>query len=294
MRVLPGVESRSGLFTREQAKKAGLTAGQVRRKIASGQWQVVIGPVLALRGMAITPRVRDLAVALAAPAAVLSASSAARCHGIDVPDRRTWLTVGRHGRSRLPGVEVWHEDLPESDAEMIDGVLVTTRARTIFDCLRNLDDAAADTLLDRALQQRWITFDDLTARVVRFAGRRGVNHLVRIVRRAVPGARSVAERLLITELRAAHIRGWKANLPIHDRQGLIGEIDLAFDGIKLAVEMDGRAWHSAADRFQRDRERQNRLVAAGWTVLRYTWFDLTHRPDHVIAEIQRMIRKLSA
>jgi very-short-patch-repair endonuclease len=38
----------------------------------------------------------------------------------------------------------------------------------------------------------------------------------------------------------------------------------------LVIEVDGWAYHRTPDRFQRDRERQNRLVAAGWTVLRFT------------------------
>lgn len=291
---MPTILTRSGLFTRAEARKAGFTAGQITHRIRSGQWQVVLGGVLSLRGLVITPQVRDLAAELAAPAAVLSASSAARRHGMEVPDRRTWLTVGRHGHCRLAGVQVWYEDLAEADLEFVDGALITSRARTVFDCLRVLDDDKADSLLDRALQQRWITFDELVARVQDFAGRRGVNHLVRVVRRAVPGARSVAERLLIGHLRAARVTGWRANFPVYDEEGLIGEIDLAFEDAQLAVEMDGRAWHSAGDRFQRDRERQNRLVAAGWKVLRYTWYDLTRRPEKVVAEIVHMVRRLSS
>jgi very-short-patch-repair endonuclease len=38
--------------------------------------------------------------------------------------------------------------------------------------------------------------------------------------------------------------------------------------------------------FRRDRQRQNAVVLAGWTVLRFTWHDLTQRPNEVIAEIR--------
>lgn len=58
--------------------------------------------------------------------------------------------------------------------------------------------------------------------------------------------------------------------------------------------MDGRAWHSAGDRFQRDRTRQNALVAAGYTVLRFTWFDVTERPEYVIRTVREMIGNLLA
>jgi very-short-patch-repair endonuclease len=65
--------------------------------------------------------------------------------------------------------------------------------------------------------------------------------------------------------------------------------DLAFPGCRLAVEVDGWAWHIDPDRFQRDRARQNALVLAGWTVLRFTWSDVTERPDRVVAQIRRAL-----
>jgi very-short-patch-repair endonuclease len=50
--------------------------------------------------------------------------------------------------------------------------------------------------------------------------------------------------------------------------------------------VDGWAWHHDAEAFRRDRQRQNVLVLAGWTVLRFTWSDLTHRPDRVIHDVR--------
>ena len=45
--------------------------------------------------------------------------------------------------------------------------------------------------------------------------------------------------------------------------------DLAFVAERVALEYDGRVAHGDA-RFAQDRARQNALVAAGWTVLRFT------------------------
>lgn len=63
-------------------------------------------------------------------------------------------------------------------------------------------------------------------------------------------------------------------------------LDLAFVHERIAVEVDGWAWHSDVERFRADRRRQNALVLAGWTVLRFTWDDLTNRPEQVVAQIQ--------
>ena len=90
-------------------------------------------------------------------------------------------------------------------------------------------------------------------------------------------------------LRTAGLTGWQANLPLDG----VGVLDFAFVGQRVAIEIDGRAWHSAGDRFQSDRSRQNRLVLLGWTVLRFTWDDLVHRPDDVIREVRLALRAAS-
>ena len=50
------------------------------------------------------------------------------------------------------------------------------------------------------------------------------------------------------------------------------------------------AWHHSPDRFQRDRRKQNDLVARGWTVLRFTWSDLTTRPEYVVRQVREALR----
>ena len=55
------------------------------------------------------------------------------------------------------------------------------------------------------------------------------------------------------------------------------------------MELDGRAYHVTPEQFERDRRRQNGLMANGWTVLRFTWRDLTEQPDYVIATIRRVV-----
>ena len=67
-------------------------------------------------------------------------------------------------------------------------------------------------------------------------------------------------------------------------------LDVAVAEHRLAIEADGWAWQSAVERFARDRRRQNALILAGWTVLRFTWHDPTSRPEEVIAQIRAALR----
>ena len=121
-------------------------------------------------------------------------------------------------------------------------------------------------------------------------GRPGNRGLVRLVRLTASGARSAAERAIVTLLNGAGITGWRANQPVTDAEGrLIAVGDLVFDAARVVVEIDGWAYHSTPDQFRRDRQRQNRLIAAGWRVLRFTWHDVMERPADVVATVATML-----
>lgn len=46
-------------------------------------------------------------------------------------------------------------------------------------------------------------------------------------------------------------------------------IDLAFPGIKLAIEADGKAYHKNQEQWERDRYRQKRIESQGWIFERF-------------------------
>jgi very-short-patch-repair endonuclease len=276
-----------GLFTWRQAREAGYSPWQIRVRLSDGRWQQLAPRVLGGAGVGDNPWVRDRAAYLAAgQPATLSGPSAARLHSIDVPALFSCVTVPLRRHVEIPGVRLLREPVGEDDVILLADMLVTTRTRTVFDCLRLLPRDDASSLLDRALQKKWITVDGLVSRIERHGRRKGAPHLRALVAEASLGAHSAGERLLHQGLRHAGIVGWTANREVYDAAGLIGVVDIAFAGIRLAIEVDGRAWHSASDRFQRDRTRQNRLVNAGWTVLRFTWHDLDTDMPGVISTIR--------
>lgn len=282
-----------GLFTRAQARRSGYSTYQIRRRLATGEWVPVLGPVLATAATHVTSRTRDLAASLAVPGAVLAGPSAARMYAMPVPDSVPCVALARNSHPRHPVGQVLRDPLHPWDVHLLGGIPVTSRPRTVFDCVRLLPDPAALDLLDRALQQRWITLEDFTSRVRGFAGRHGAARMARLAQAAGAGAHSAAERLAAHLLQVGRVTGWQANAEIHDRRGrLIGIGDIVFGRERLIVEVDGRAHHIAPDRFERDRDRQNRLVAEGWTVLRFTWRDLTRRPAEVVATVRTLRQRL--
>lgn len=95
---------------------------------------------------------------------------------------------------------------------------------------------------------------------------------------------SVAERSLHQLLARRNLPEWCTNHAVRIA-GHTHYIDVAFRQARIAIEIDGFQYHSSRDQFEADRDRQNRLVLAGWTVLRFTWRMLTDHPQQVIRAI---------
>jgi very-short-patch-repair endonuclease len=66
-------------------------------------------------------------------------------------------------------------------------------------------------------------------------------------------------------------------------------VDIAFPAQRIAVEIDGWAFHSDQRAFQHDRGRQNWLALQGWQVFRFTWLDVTQHPDRVLGQIRAAV-----
>jgi very-short-patch-repair endonuclease len=287
------VAAQAGRFTRGQAHEADFSSFRISRRIDAGEWRVVRGRLLAISAVPDSLESREWEALLSAgPGAVFAGPSAARRLSIEVPDRRPCVLVPPSRRPDVPGAVVLRQDLDDNDLLVRDDCLLTGNALTVVECALLLDEPAAMMFLERALQRHWISFDELTLRVCLATGRHGAPKLTRVVRALRSGARSDSERRLIRGLQHRGVGGWRCNLELHDGNGTIGVLDLAFRRVRLAIELDGRAWHVDRERFQHDRTRQNRLIAAGWTVLRFTWEDVAYRLDSVIGEIRAAVERL--
>ena len=98
--------------------------------------------------------------------------------------------------------------------------------------------------------------------------------------------RSEAERTLVELIR-------RAGLPRPQTNTRIGryEVDAAWPEERVALEVDGFAYHSTREAFERDRRKTADLAAAGWRVSRVTWRQLVDEREAVVA---RLARTLSA
>ena len=114
----------------------------------------------------------------------------------------------------------------------------------------------------------------------------------RVVAELAENPWSPAERLLHQLLRAAGITGWVANATIRI-EGRRLYPDVLMRDRPLIIEVDGYAFHGGREAFQKDRERLNLFAQAGFTVLRFTWEDLTQNPATVITRIRRTVHGMN-
>ena len=280
----------AGFITRHQLALSAVPAATVDGWLRSGRLdRTAVDGVYRLAGAPSTTA-ESAWFAVLSTRSPLSFLSAARWWDMPVADDGL-VHITRFGRRRLDwpvGVRVHRVAIDQASITRHRGLWVTTRPETVLDCMGWLPLARARTLADRALQEGWCRPDNVRQRLEDSPGRWGNRQIRRLSRHLGDQAHAESERKLHRLLRSAGISGWVPQLPFVAGSRRF-EIDVAFPALRLAIEIDGYAYHSSDDRFQRDRTRQNALIAAGWRVLRFTWADLDERPSYVISQILQLL-----
>jgi very-short-patch-repair endonuclease len=302
-RVTEGIaRTQDGLITVEQARSAGLSDRSARSRVESGRWERLHPGVYRIAGAPRSWRQDILAACLAVgPAAVASHRSAAGLWGLDgIGPGWVELSVSRPASHRLPGVIVHRStDLAAGRPVVRTGIPLTDPARTILDLGAVLPAWRVEAALESALSRRLVTLAGLRSALDAVArrGRRGAGVL-----RGLLDQRSDAARLSESVLEARVLRLFHdhflpepvAQHEVRVGQRLVGRVDFAYPPCKVAIEVDGYEAHSSLSAFGRDRARQNELVTAGWTVLRFTWDDVVHRPERVVGVVRQVLVAIPA
>ncbi|NMH98867.1 type IV toxin-antitoxin system AbiEi family antitoxin domain-containing protein [Pseudonocardia acidicola] len=272
----------AGVLSLGQALEHGMSGRTVRRRVASGRWRALHTGVYLLGGHRLTDEVRVRAAGLwAGENAAVSGPAAAYWHGM-LPKAPAVIEVTVPARAKprpQPGIRIRRRDLPPPDLIGLRDVWLTDAPLTALETAVALSRSGS-IFLDRALQ-RHVRFPAVYRAFCRNMGRRGSCAAGDLLIAAADRADSAAERLLVTILRNAGITGWTTGHPFGAYR-----IDLAFPAVRVAVEVDGWAWHVDAERFRTDRRKGNALVRAGWDLLRFTWHDLANEPARVLDEVR--------
>ena len=273
-----------GAVSRAQVLSLGLTERVIDGMIASGRWRVLSRRAYALPGAPVTWEQRAMARALSfQPDGAISHLAAAALLGIaERKPERIDVTVP----IRRKGGPAVHRARTFSrvDIRKVDGIPVTCPARTLIDLAGILTREPLEAALDTAILKGLVSL----AAVRRYIDARGLGNRrgVALLRRLLDDRESAVPESELERKFERLVK--KHSLPKPARQFWVGRrrIDYAYPEKKIAIELDGRKDHAKKRVFEADRKRQNQLVIAGWTPLRFTWDQLRHEDEDVAATIR--------
>jgi very-short-patch-repair endonuclease len=233
------------------------------------------------RGRYALPSALDAFRVAGAMSAVVSLRSAATYWGWEqkrVPERADVAVprnrkVSQEDQSRA-GVH-W-VDLNDSD---VHNGIVTTRMRTLGDCLTSLPVDEALAIADSALRQDDITREEILRLTEHLRGP-GSARARRVARQASARSANPFESVLRAITLSVPGVAFEPQLPIRLPSGTVHP-DLTDRELGIVAEADSFSWHGDRRSLWRDCRRYNRLVLAGWLVLRFAWEDVMGDPEYV-------------
>ncbi|MGB6181779.1 MAG: hypothetical protein WBF79_11095 [Rhodococcus sp. (in: high G+C Gram-positive bacteria)] len=266
---------------RAQLRERGVSDGEVRSAIRAGTIAAVRRGYYVDTSEAHDRYLLEIRAALMASSAdmVLSHTSAAAVHGIAVwpDDDRVHLTVNRSTGGRRSRLRIVHASrLHPDDVEVVDGLRVTSPARTVVDlaCSRSFESAVCSG--DSALRR--IDKTELADTLDRSGGRRGIDRARRAVAFMDGRSESVGESRSRVYLQRHGFPTPRLQVELRDTNGVfVARPDFLLDGV--IGEFDGmvkyREFGDSSDAVIAEKRREDRLRALGWQVARWGWDELT-------------------
>jgi hypothetical protein len=221
---------------------------------------------------------------------VIAGRSAAHLHGVPAgPDEPVEAIVPRRPRATVR-LRPRTGAVPDTEIWTVDGLPVTSPARTCFDLVRWRGLVDGVVMADRLLGAGALFEGELVRLAVTHRGERGGARFARAVGLVDGRAESPPESELRVRLVLAGLPAPDVQHVVRERGRFVARVDLAWPAQRVAVEYDG-AWHGAPGQLHSDRRRLNRLVSAGWIVLHVTSVRLRTDLDGVADEVRSALMR---
>lgn len=286
--TLSGVEATEALEQFGGVATRGQLLGRVTR--ASLDAAVRTGDVLVVaRDRYVLASVDEAVAIAAAVSGVLSHTSAALHHGWavkEVPDKPH--VAVRRKRNLRPEqrrrVHAHYQDLMPDDVAGI----ATSKELTLQQCLRLLPFDAALAVADSALRADDVAALRRAAATARGPGSSKVRRVARLARKESANPFESVLRAIALDVDGLHVAP----------QRLITDVepwvcpDLVDTELRIVLEADSFEWHGDRAALRNDARRYDRLVAAGWLVLRFAWEDVMFDPDFVRDVLVRTVARV--
>lgn len=233
------------------------------------------------------------------PGTVISHSSALALYGLPLYGIPLGLpTVTRHrpgGGSRRSSALICANLPLEGATTVLDGVPVTTPARTIIDVTRTAGLESGVCAADEAIRKRLCSRSELRAEAEAAKGRTGVARARQLPELTSGLAESVLESLIRLILVLGGLPEPELQVRLGVRNGERFRVDFYWRQWRLVGEADGFGKYGATpeqirESWVAERKRQCQLEDAGFVVIRWTWQDI-YRPDRIIRQVKDAMRR---
>lgn len=296
-----------GLFSRQQVFALGGDDDLIYRRVHQGHWLPIATGVYGLPGVRHTWRRALMAAVLTAGDGVaVSHHAAAAFHRLESFPTCTPILLSRHGaHHRVPNALVHQtRHLPPHHVTSVDGIPVTTVARTIVDLAAYVSRKRLAHVLDSAVRDRKVTLAEVrsVADELMKRGRKGSARMRSVLAERSEGwvpPESVMDRMFEKILRDRGIPLPRKQRPFPGRETLGSRADWVDPPPERNIfELDGRRWHTRLEDFERDRKRDREAHLNGFPTYRFTYWELRDAPDEVAETVVearkiRMVRVAS-
>jgi very-short-patch-repair endonuclease len=278
-----------GHVARRQLLALGLTPNEISKRITKG----LLIPVF--RGVYAVGHPRPEAIARAAAAvlsggddAILSYFSAAALWGMGT----RWPTIPEitvPARRRPTSIRVHvHPALESQDIRRHRGLRVTSPARTLLDIAPRLTKPQLARAVNEARLNAGLRLPHLAELLGRQSYHPGLRLLRPYVDQPTGPTRSEFEDRFVAFARDHGLPTPRTNTRVDGY-----EVDALFPDERVIVELDGWDFHSNRRSFERDRDRDAALLAAGYVTVRITWERLTGAPEREAARLRAILKARS-
>jgi very-short-patch-repair endonuclease len=283
-------EGQHGVVGRTQLLDLGFEPGGVGRRLRAGRLHQMHRGVYAVGHRVSSRQARWMAAVLfCGPKAVLSHRSAAALWGIrDHSSRAIEVITPSKSRSR-GGIQRHFAVLPADEVTMSDRIPVTTVPRTLFDLAAVLRIDAVEYALRQSERLRLhdvLSLEDLLARYPRHRGNRTIRECLRRRRELPAGVTREALEARFLAFLTQHglprprLNAW---ITLGPRRY---QVDCLWPEQRVIVELDGYETHGTWSAFQSDRDRDRRLIVAGYRNTRVTWHHLHEIPEEIAIDLR--------
>ncbi|MCB0926141.1 MAG: hypothetical protein KDB50_16620 [Mycobacterium sp.] len=270
-------------FIAAEALEAGtLTFRELRRF-----HQAVYPGVWVPRGADLTPVHRARAAWLwSRRRGVLAGLSASALHGARWVEAERPAELIHDNRRPPPHAIVRGGRLLEGESDRVDGMPVTTVARTAFDLGRWLTVAEAVPRIDALMNATGITVEQIAAVAAAHPGARGLRTLNDALSLADGGAESPYESMTRMLLVQNGFPRPQTQVQVRDRHGVVvARLDMGWRQWRVGVDFEGAHHWTDPRQRSRDIERYAMLPELGWTDIRLTSGMLHNAPRRFLERV---------